>query len=241
MQYLRAVRRAGADAALWRLESVPPFAREMASNAHLAKGKRLRRGGAIPGVRYGGKKSTEMTHRNESVLDSIRIPVPVVNPIKRWKIVRGDFVQVISGPEAGKRGRVLEVVRASNSVVVEGVRIVRVLAPVPGSETKKPVETESPIYVSRVAVVCPETQRPSKVGYRFLEDGTKVRIARVSGAIIPRPEVLSKRRRERPPDSPKCTPASVVLRRTFEDEEGLYEKYAGFKALIDKEQNSPAN
>lgn len=206
--------------------------RALANKAHLAKGKRLRRGGAIPGPRYGGKLSTEMAQRNDSVLESIRTPKSVVNPIKRWRVVRGDLVQVISGPEKGKRGRVLEVVRASNRLVVEGVQIVKKYVPQPDSERKKMVQTEAPIYMSRVAVVCPATNRPTRVKYRFLEDGTKVRVS-TAGAVIPRPEILRQRRKKKPEGSPKDTPPTVVLKRTFEDEDGLYDKYAGFKALID--------
>lgn len=209
--------------------------RSLASKAHLARGKRLRYGGGIPGAFLGGKLSTEMVTRSQSALESIRLPRPHRFPIRKWKVLRGDLVHVISGHEAGKRGRVLEVVRASNSVVVEGANIVRKRVHEAGSERMKVIETEAPIYVSRVSVVCPETGRPSRVGYRFLEDGTKVRIAKISGAIIPRPDILRHRRKPRPPDSPKCTPASVVLRRTFVDEHGLYEKYKGFKTLIDKE------
>lgn len=209
--------------------------RALASKAHLARGKRLRRGGAIPGLFIGGKLSTEMTHRSQSVLESIRRPRPHKEPIKRWRVLRGDMVHVISGHEAGKSGRVLEVIRASNSVVVEGANIVRKFIRVPGSERLQPVHTEAPLYVSRVAVVCPETGRPTRVGFRYLDDGTKVRVAKVSGAIIPRPESLRHRRKPRAPDSPKCTPAAVVMRRTFQDEHGLYEKYQGFKALIDVE------
>lgn len=209
--------------------------RNLSTKAHLTRGKRLRRGGATPGLFLGGKPSTEISYRSESVLESIRRPRPHKEPIKKWRVLRGDLVHVISGPHAGKRGRVLEVVRPSNSVVVEGANIVQKKAPVPGSARTRTVETEAPIYVSRVAVVCPETGRPSKVGFRFLEDGTKVRVAKVSGAIIPRPESLKHRRKPRAKDSPKCTPAAVVLKRTFEDEHGLYEKYAGFKSLIDSE------
>lgn len=209
--------------------------RNLATKAHLARGKRLRRGGAVPGLFLGGKPSTEISYRSESVLESIRRPRPHKEPIKKWRILRGDLVHVISGPHAGNRGRVLEVVRPSNSVVVEGANIVRKKTPVAGSGRTRVVETEAPIYVSRVAVVCPETGRPSKVGFRFLEDGTKVRVARVSGAIIPRPEILKQRRKARAKDSPKCTPPAVVLKRTFEDENGLYEKYSGFKALVDNE------
>lgn len=208
--------------------------RGLASKTHLARGKRLRRGGAVPGQRYGGKLSTDMLYRSESVLESIRTPKSVVDPIKNWRIVRGDLVQVISGPEKGKRGRVLEVVRAANRVVVEGVGIVKKYAPQPDSQRKKLVHTEAPVYVSRVAVVCPETNLPTRVMYSFLEDGTKVRVSKKSGAIIPRPEILRQRRKPRPEnDGPKDTAPTVALERTFEDEDGLYEKYAGFKSLID--------
>lgn len=204
------------------------------SKKALARNKRLRGGGAIPGPKYGGKVSTEMNHRGESILESIRTPKSVVNPIERWRVVRGDLVQVISGPEKGKRGRILEVVRASNRVVVEGVGFVRKMVPQPGSAMKKPVETEGPIYVTRVAVVCPKTDLPTRVVFAYLEDGTKVRVSKRSGEIIPRPEILKQRRKEHPEDSEKDTLPTVALHRSFEDEDGLYEQYAGFKALLDE-------
>lgn len=197
-----------------------------------AHGKRLRYGGGVPGQRFGGKISTEMNHRGESVLESIRLPKTVVNPIKRWRILRGDFVQVTSGPEKGKRGRVIEVVRPSNSVVVEGVRLVQQKIPVAGSSYFKSVITEAPIYVSRVNVICPQTDLPTRIRYAFLEDGTKVRVAVRSGAIIPRPEILKYRRKPRAEDSPKDTPATVVLQRTFQDEDDLYAELDGFQSVV---------
>lgn len=213
--------------------------RTLASKANLARGKRLRYGGGVPGPRYGGKLSVDMTQRSESVLESIRTPKPVVNPIKRWKILRGDLVQVISGPEKGKRGRVIEVVRASNRVVVEGAQMVKKYVPVPESTAKKMVCTEAPIYVSRVAVVCPETDRPTRITYKFLEDGTKVRVSKKSGAIIPRPEILRQRRKPKPEtDGKKDTAPMIVLERTFKDENGLYDSFEGFAALLDKQKNT---
>lgn len=200
-----------------------------------AHGKRLRYGGGVPGIRYGGKLSTEMNHRGESVLESIRLPKTVVNPIKRWRVIRGDFVQVTSGPEKGKRGRVIEVIRASNSVVVEGVRLVTQRVPIAGSTLTKPVMTEAPIYVSRVNVICPQTNLPTRIRYEFLEDGTKVRVAVRSGAIIPRPEILKFRRKPRPEDTPKDTAATVVLERTFQDEDGLYAALDGFESVVSVE------
>lgn len=207
------------------------------SRKSLARGLRLRKGGAIPGPKFGGKISTEMITRSESILESIRAPKAVVDPIKNWRILRGDMVQVISGPDKGKRGRVLEVVRASNRVVVEGVGIVTKQVPQVGSERKKPVQTEAPIYVSRVGVICPETNLPTRIGYSFLEDGTKVRVSKRSGAVIPRPEILKNRRKERPEDGPKDTPPTIVLHKSFVDEDGIYEQqHAGFKNVL--EQNS---
>lgn len=200
-----------------------------------AHGKRLRYGGGVPGVRYGGKASTDMTHRGESVLESIRLPPTVVDPIKRWRVIKGDFVQVTSGPEKGKRGRVIEVVRASNRVVVEGVKLVTKKVPIVGSALTKSVTTESPIYVSRVNVICPQTNFPTRIRFAFLEDGTKVRVAVRSGAIIPRPEILKYRRKPRPDDTPKDTSATVVLERTFQDEDGLYAALDGFESVVSVE------
>jgi large subunit ribosomal protein L24 len=212
------------------------FLRGMASGKSKARGMRLRGGGGVPGVRYGGKLSTEMRYRSESVLQSIRTPKNAVEPIRRWRILRGDFVQVTSGPHQGKRGRVLEVIRQSNRVVVEGVGLVKKYVPQPDSTRKKLVRTEAPIPVSRVNVICPETNAPTRIGYAFLEDGTKVRVARRSGAIIPRPEILSKRRVPREEtDGPKDTSPEVALQCTFQDENNLYAaKYGSFKELMDR-------
>lgn len=209
-------------------------ARGLASGKSKIRGRRLRYGGPVPGVRFGGRLSSDMRYRSESVLESVRTPKPVVNPIERWRIVRGDLVQVTSGPLMGGRGRVLEVVRASNRVVVQGLGVVKKWVPQPDSPRKKMVRTEAPIPVSRVQVVCPETNLPTRVGYAFLEDGTKVRVASRSGAIIPRPEILTKRRVSRPEsEGVKDTAPETVLERTFQDEDGFYDKrYGGFSALM---------
>lgn len=207
-----------------------------------AKYRRIRGGGAIPGVRYGGRLSTEMRHRGESIIDSIRTPRNVLNPIKRWRVVRGDLVEVTSGPLKGQRGKVLEVVRASNRVVVEGVGIVTKHVAVPDSPRKKPTRTEGPIPVTRVQLVCPESDKPTRVSFAFLDDGTKVRVSKQTGCIIPRPAILSERRLPRAKFNPdKDTPSSVALKCTFEDENNLYaEKYGSFHDLIQKALPTPS-
>lgn len=204
--------------------------RQMSSGKSRARGMRLRGGGGVPGPKYNGKISTEMLYRSESILESVRTPKNVINPIRQWRILRGDMVQVTSGPESGKRGRVLEVVRAANRVIVEGCGIVTKSVPQIGTDYKKPVQTEAPIYVSRVNVICPETDKPTRIRYAFLEDGTKVRVSVRSGCIIPRPEILSKRRKERGGDTLRDTKPDVVLQRTFQDGNGLYE---GFESLVE--------
>jgi Ribosomal proteins 50S L24/mitochondrial 39S L24 len=60
---------------------------------------------------------------------------------------------------------------------------------------EKTVTRSEPIHVTNAQLVCPETGKPTAVKRQFLEDGTKVRVAKVSGAIIPKPEVLKQRRR----------------------------------------------
>jgi large subunit ribosomal protein L24 len=164
-----------------------------------------------PPRRNVGVPSAEMRGRFESMLDSIRTPrspkreSPI--PPRKWRVLRGDYVQVIGGPpgDIGKKGRVLEVIRRSNRVVVEGVNYVKKFVPAPsatvgGGQRKRVILTEGPLHVSNVAIVCPETGLPTRVGIRWLEDGTRVRISKRSGAIIPRPEILRQRRTPRPFD-----------------------------------------
>ena len=114
------------------------------------------------------------------------------------KIKKGDLVQVISGAtqarggDRGKQGKVLEVLVEKNRVVVEGVNFVkkhvRVGQTQRGSKEGGIETVEAPIHVSNVAIVDPETKKPTRVGFRVEEvekDGKKktvrVRYAKKSG------------------------------------------------------------
>ena len=102
----------------------------------------------------------------------------------KFKIKKGDKVVVLSGRDKGKSGEVLRVVRADNRVVVQGVNMMkRHTAPRPG-EPGGIVEREAAIHVSNVAHIDPKSQQPTRVGYRFLDDGRKVRFAKRSGEIL---------------------------------------------------------
>jgi len=102
----------------------------------------------------------------------------------KLKIKKGDKVVVITGRDKGKTGEVKQVLPAENRVVVDGVNMVkRHTAPSAGNAGGI-VEKEASIHVSNVAYVDPKTDKPTRVGYKTLEDGRKVRFAKRSGEII---------------------------------------------------------
>ncbi len=96
-----------------------------------------------------------------------------------------DNVMVIAGASKGKTGKVLRVDREHGKVVIEGVG--RVWKHVRRSQ-KNPqggrLNKEMPIDISNVALICPETGKPTRVGVRYLPDGSKERFAKRSGASL---------------------------------------------------------
>ena len=99
----------------------------------------------------------------------------------RIMLKRGDEVQVTSGADKGKKGKVLKLLTAQNKVIVEGVGIVkRHLKPTAAKPQGGIEEKESPITVSNVAFLDPKSSKPTKLGYRFLKDKRKVRYAKLS-------------------------------------------------------------
>lgn len=96
-----------------------------------------------------------------------------------------DQVVVIAGASNGMRGKVLKVDREKKKVVVEGVA--KVWKHVRRSQ-KNPqggrLSLEMPIDASNVMVICPKTNQPTRIGVRYLEDGSKERYAKKSGASL---------------------------------------------------------
>ena len=102
------------------------------------------------------------------------------------KLRKGDEVMVVSGEDRGKRGKILRVLRDKNRVVVEGVSFMRRhTRPSQSNPQGGIVEREAPIHASNVMVVDPKSGRPTRVGARVHEDGTRDRVARRSGEILP--------------------------------------------------------
>ncbi|KLO22635.1 50S ribosomal protein L24 [Marinitoga sp. 1197] len=101
------------------------------------------------------------------------------------KIKKGDLVKVISGKDKGKEGKILRVIPKLNKVVVENVNIVKKhQRPTQQLREGGIIEQPSPIHISKVMIICPSCGKPTRVGYRFLEEGKKVRICRKCNEII---------------------------------------------------------
>ncbi|MFC0526476.1 50S ribosomal protein L24 [Phytohabitans kaempferiae] len=100
------------------------------------------------------------------------------------KVKKGDTVEVIAGKDKGARGKVIQALPRDNKVIVEGVNRVkkhtRIRTTQRGAKTGGIVTQEAAIHVSNVMVVDSEG-KPTRVGYRFDENGQKVRISRRTG------------------------------------------------------------
>jgi large subunit ribosomal protein L24 len=100
------------------------------------------------------------------------------------KLKKGDRVVVLSGKDRGKEGVIMRVLPKENKVIVEGVNIVKKHQ----KQTRQTmqagiIDKDMPIHASNVALV--SHGKPSRIGNRFEPDGTKVRIARRTGEVLP--------------------------------------------------------
>jgi large subunit ribosomal protein L24 len=106
-------------------------------------------------------------------------------PRNRIRLRKNDMVVVIAGKDAGKQGKVLQVLREKNRVIVQGVNFIkRHTRPNPQRNIKGGIaERESAIHVSNVMLVDPESGKRTRMGSKTLQDGRKVRVAK-SGAVL---------------------------------------------------------
>ena len=104
----------------------------------------------------------------------------------RIRLKKNDLVQVIAGKDAGKRGRILKVLRDKGRVIVQGVGFIkRHTRPNPQRNIKGGIaEREAAIHVSNVMMVSPDDDKRTRIGAKTLADGRKVRIARRGGEVL---------------------------------------------------------
>ena len=104
------------------------------------------------------------------------------------KIKKGDNVIVLSGKDKGKNGKVLKVIRSKADsrvkAIVEGVNIVKKHNKQSATNKGGIESIEMPLFICKLSIMDPKTSKPTRVGFKKLEDGKKVRFAKKSGETL---------------------------------------------------------
>ncbi len=99
--------------------------------------------------------------------------------MKKLHIKTGDTVMVLSGKERGKKGKVLAVSPKESKVIIEGVNMcTKHVKPRRQGQAGGIVKAEAAMYACKVQAVCPKCGKPTRIGHRILEDGSKVRVCK---------------------------------------------------------------
>jgi len=156
-------------------------------------------------------------------LGKMHKPKPQIREAEKkgqWNILRGDKVQVIGNhPERGKQGIVKVVLREKDRVIVEGVNLGS--RQIKGDKDRgipgRSIQMERSMHSSNVNLVDPVTGKPTRTRKKILETGEKVRVSIKSGAIIPRPDILTMRKRPvASGTTTSCTPEDDVWEITYD-------------------------
>ena len=100
------------------------------------------------------------------------------------KIKKGDKVVVLTGRDAGKSGEVLQVMPKETRALVRGVNLVKRHQRQTAQQEGGIITKEAPIHLSNIAIADPKDGKATRVGFKILEDGRKVRFAKRSGDLI---------------------------------------------------------
>lgn len=100
-------------------------------------------------------------------------------------IRKNDNIQVIAGKDKGKKGKVRFAYPKDERVLVEGINFIKKHSRAKGAVKQAGIiEREAPIHVSNVMLVCGKCNHPTRISFRFLQDGRKVRACRSCGEVI---------------------------------------------------------
>lgn len=102
----------------------------------------------------------------------------------KLKLKKGDKVVVLAGRDKGKRGEIVKVFPSENRAVVQGVNTVRRHQRQTPNQEGGIISKEAPIHLSNLAIEDPKDGEPTRIGYKILDDGRKVRYAKRSGEVI---------------------------------------------------------
>jgi len=100
------------------------------------------------------------------------------------KIKKGDKVVVLTGRDQGRSGEVVQVMPTEGRALVRGVNMVKRHTRQSGTQEGGIISKEGPIQLSNIAIADPKDGKPTRVGFKILDDGRKVRVAKRSGDLI---------------------------------------------------------
>ncbi|XP_017578257.1 probable 39S ribosomal protein L24, mitochondrial [Pygocentrus nattereri] len=140
---------------------------------------------------------------------------PVAN--EDWSVFRGDVVEILSGKDKGKQGKITQVFRRRNWVIVEGLNTHYRYVGRSGDYRGAYIANEAPLLLKDISLIDPTDRKPTETQWRFTEEGEKVRVSARTGRIIPKP--LFQRKDGIIPqqwkDGPKDTSPEDALQKTF--------------------------
>ena len=100
------------------------------------------------------------------------------------KLRKGDNVVVLTGKDKGRKGQILEVKPKEGKALVQGINMVKRHQRQTASSEAGIVNREAPIQLSNLALVDPKENKATRVGFKIMDDGRKVRVAKLSGEVI---------------------------------------------------------
>ena len=104
--------------------------------------------------------------------------------VTKLKVKKGDKVVILTGRDRGKSGEILKVIPDEQRVIVQGINQVKKHKRATPMSAGTIETIEQPIHVSNVSHIDPKDSKASRTGYKFLKDGTKVRVAKRSGEVL---------------------------------------------------------
>ncbi|XP_051246457.1 probable 39S ribosomal protein L24, mitochondrial [Dicentrarchus labrax] len=134
-----------------------------------------------------------------------------------WSVFKGDTVEILAGKDKGKQGKVIQVFRHRNWVILEGLNTHHRYIGKTGDYRGTYLASEAPILVREVSLIDPTDRKPTEVEWKFTEEGERVRVSLRTGRIIPKP-VVERRDGIVPQqwkDGPKDTSPEDTLEKTF--------------------------
>ncbi|XP_043935744.1 39S ribosomal protein L24, mitochondrial isoform X2 [Protopterus annectens] len=141
-----------------------------------------------PDYRYGTNRPWTVAAQRKNPPGTKRNKV-FVEPMEKddWKVFKGDVVQVLAGKDSGKQGKIIQVIRPRNWVIVEGLNTHYRYIGKSGDYRGTYVPSEAPLLVRQVSLVDPSDRKPTDVEWRYTEEGEKVRVSVRTGRIVPKP------------------------------------------------------